>query len=143
MTTKSQSEKPVWWTEEHSSSWERAKAALRRDWEQTKADVSDGGHELNQDASDTVQQMAGKQGIPSGDRPNPERWEDAEPALRYGHGAGLHFVEREWDTELEEELKRSWRDNGDGGTWDRVKATVRRGWESAKFAAASTQVPLL
>jgi hypothetical protein len=32
---------PSWWTDGHTSAWERTKEALHRDWEQTKADVSD------------------------------------------------------------------------------------------------------
>ena len=74
---------PSWWTDSHTSAWERTKEALHRDWEQTKADVSDGGKELNQDVSDTVKQAAGKEPSPPGDRPNvPDSWDRVEPAVR-------------------------------------------------------------
>ncbi len=32
--------RPQWWTDQHTSTWDRVKEALRRDWEQTKADLS-------------------------------------------------------------------------------------------------------
>jgi DNA repair exonuclease SbcCD ATPase subunit len=56
---------PRWWTDQHTSGWEKVKLAFQRDWEQTKADFSmDGGRELNQGAGDTIAQAAGKQPIP-------------------------------------------------------------------------------
>jgi hypothetical protein len=146
--TSTQAKNPHWWTEDHSSSWERVKAALRRDWEQTKADVSHAGHDLDQDAKDTIQQAAGKQPIPPGNMANPPAsWEEAEPALRYGHGARLYYSsqragDRDWDPELESSLKEHWEASGNAGPWERVKAAVRRGWDSAKLTAASTHVPL-
>jgi uncharacterized protein len=46
--------------------------ALKRDWEQTKADVPGlDGKDLHQDVSDTVRQAAGKQAIPPKGKPNP------------------------------------------------------------------------
>lgn len=52
---------------------ERAKQALKRDWEQTKHDFNgDAGRELNQDAGDTVKQSVGKTAVPPLDRPNHE-----------------------------------------------------------------------
>jgi hypothetical protein len=45
--------------------------ALKRDWEQTKHDVSKKkGEELNQDAGDTVAQAVGKKPLPPPDVPN-------------------------------------------------------------------------
>jgi hypothetical protein len=127
---------PTWWNDNHSSAWERTKEALRRDWEQTKADVSDGGHELNQNVGDTVKQSAGKQPIPPGNMPNPasaserDTWNDVEPALRYGYGARHHYGSQDWNDDLERKLRKDWDDTGDPSAWERVKAAVRRGWES-------------
>jgi hypothetical protein len=119
------------------SDWERAKEALRRDWEQTKADVSDGGQELDQDAGDTIKQAAGKQPIPPANTPNPpDSWNDMEPAVRYGYGARQHYTGSDWDDELERKLRTDWESTGGDSTWDRVKAAVRRGWDSVKRAAA-------
>jgi hypothetical protein len=128
---------PSWWNDSHSSAWERSKAALRRDWEQTKADVSDGGHELNQDAGDTVKQASGKQRIPTGNVPNPpDSWDEAEDAVRYGYGARQHYAKEDWNDDLEARLKKDWDSSGREGTWDRFKSSVRRGWNSVKRAAA-------
>ena len=56
---------PAWWTEKHASDWDHVKAALERDWEQTKADFSkNGGQNLNQNAADTVKQSVGSEPIP-------------------------------------------------------------------------------
>ena len=135
---------PSWWNDSHVSGWDRTKEALRRDWEQTKADFTDGGHELNQDVGDTVKQASGKQRIPGGNAPNPpdaddfEDFDRAEPALRYGYGARSYYSsDSDWNDRLETKLRSDWESAGNGaGSWDRIKAAVRRGWESAKRKAA-------
>lgn len=56
-----------------SEGTERAKEALRRDWEQTKADVPGlEGTELDQDVDDTVNQAMGQEPIPPPNQPNPD-----------------------------------------------------------------------
>src|SRR5262245_35788154 len=60
----SETKQPNWWTSEHSSAWDRTKEAIRRDWEQTKADFSKNKKDLNQDVDDTLKQAAGKEPIP-------------------------------------------------------------------------------
>jgi len=120
---------PKWWSPEHQSAWDRIKAAFRRDWEQTKADVSDGGHELGQDVGDTVGQAAGTKPIPPGNLPN---FDEIEPALRYGYAAHEHYGTTDWDDRVEGKLKEEWNDLKSGRTWDEVKRAVRRGWDKAK-----------
>lgn len=134
---------PSWWNDSHLSGWDRTKEALRRDWEQTKADLTDGGRELNQDVGDTLKQASGKQRIPGANVPNPpdaddlEDFSSAEPALRYGYGARHYYGGSEWDDHVETKLRQDWESAGnESGTWERVKRAVRRGWESAKRAAA-------
>ncbi len=137
MTDSQKYKNPSWWTDNHSSGWERTKEALRRDWEQTKADVSDSGRELNQDVGDTVKQAAGKQPIPPGNTPNaPDSWDDVEPAVRYGYGARQHYTSEEWNDDVESRLRKDWDSSSSGSSWDRVKNAVRRGWDSVKRAAA-------
>lgn len=126
---------PTWWNSAHTSGWERTKDALRRDWEQTKADLSKGGHDLNQDVGDTVKQSMGKEPIPPGNRRNPpsstrQDWDEYEPAVRYGFGARHHYGAQEWNDDLEKKLRKDWDDGGQPSTWERMKAAVRRGWES-------------
>lgn len=132
--TQSEFKKPAWWNQEHESGWERTKDALKRDWEQTKADVSKKGQELNQDAGDTVKQAMGKEAIPPDGVPNADSWGSNEPALRYGYGARQYFSESEWNDDLEGKLRTDYEQSGQSGAWDKVKGAVRRGWESVKKA---------
>jgi hypothetical protein len=124
---------PKWWNEEHESTWGRVKAAMKRDWEQTKADMSSKGRELDQDVGDTVKQAAGKQPIPPLSQPNIEDddWKRAEEGYRYGVGARSQYGSQysQWDERLEGKLRDDWGETKSGSTWDEVKASVRRGWE--------------
>ena len=43
---------PKWWNDKHASAWDRIKEALHRDWEQTKADFSSKGQDLDQGVGD-------------------------------------------------------------------------------------------
>ena len=124
---------PKWWKPEHNNAWDRVKGALKRDWEQTKADVSSKGKELNQNVGDTVKQAAGKQPIPPAGEPNSE-WNKAENSYRYGVGAREQYGSdhKDWNDRLESKLKEEWMDLKDGTTWDEAKNFVRRGYERAK-----------
>jgi len=56
---------PAWWNDAYTSDWDRVKEALRRDWEQTKADFSIGhAVDLNQNVADTIKQAVGDQPVP-------------------------------------------------------------------------------
>lgn len=48
----------------------KVKEALKRDWEQTKHDITRKGPDLDQDVGDTVKQAAGKEPIPPPSMPN-------------------------------------------------------------------------
>ena len=130
---------PNWWNEKHEGTWDRIKGAMKRDWEQTKADVSSKGQELNQDVGDTVKQMAGKQAVPPPNMPNPpdrdddDKWEAVEPAHRYGVGARSQY-NAEWDDKLESKLSSEWTElKGDAKRkWEDVKGYVRRGYDYDK-----------
>ena len=126
---------PKWWNEEHESTWTRVKAAMKRDWEQTKADVSSKGRDLDQDVGDTVKQAMGKQPIPPLSQPNRDEdddWNRAEEGYRYGVGARSQYGSAEWDDRLESKLREEWGDMKSGRTWDEVKASVRRGWDRVR-----------
>jgi hypothetical protein len=63
---------PTWWTGQEDSIWDRIKQALKRDLEQTKADLSmPTGRELHQTALDTVKQALGLEPLPLPHQPNP------------------------------------------------------------------------
>jgi hypothetical protein len=132
---------PQWWTDEHTSSWERVKHALQRDWEQTKGDLADNGVDLNQGATDTIRQAVGKQDIPPDGFPNPgprhgspADWATLEPALRFGHGARQHYADRDWNAELTTQLRTDWESGEQESTWESAKAGVERGWHSVRRA---------
>jgi len=59
-----------------------------------------------------------------------ERYEDYEPAYRYGHelSSDERYRGREWD-EMEPEVRRDWESRYPGSAWERFKAAVRHGWE--------------
>jgi len=128
---------PLWWTNDHSSSWERARQALRRDWEQTKGDLADTGVDLNQGALDTLRQAVGSQPIPVDHLPNPgprHDWAMFEPALRYGHGAALHYRDADWNETIRQRLRREWEESGQRSTWESMKEGIERGWHSVRRA---------
>ena len=115
------SSNPRWWREEHTSAWTRIKEALRRDWEQTKHDFSKkSGAELHQNAGDTVKQMAGKEPVGT--------FDEHEPAMRYGFGAGRQYADQDFD-QHEGILRREWDDMKSGRMWNDVRSHVRRGWD--------------
>jgi hypothetical protein len=130
---------PKWWSEEHDSTWDRVKAAMKRDWEQTKADITRKGPDLEQDVDDTVKQAMGKQPIPPGNMPvheshrdvDDDDWSRAELGYRYGVGARSQYGREhpQWDDNLERKLRTEWSETNERDTWDEVKAAVRRGWD--------------
>ena len=130
---------PTWWKDEHTSGWERVKAALKRDWEQTRHDFSKkSAPDLHQSVGDTVKQAVGKEAIPPAYAPNEghaaQSWDHDEPALRYGYGAEQNYRSQHtaWDDHVETKLSQEWTDLKTGRTWQESRDTVRRGWEAGK-----------
>ena len=65
---------PTWWTGQPDSTWDRVREALRRDWEQTKANLGfSTGWDLRQDATHTIKQVLGWEKLPLPHQPNPRR----------------------------------------------------------------------
>jgi hypothetical protein len=130
---------PAWWSEEHTSAWERVKAAFKRDWEQTKHDLTRSkGRDLDQDVPDTVKQAVGAEPIPEGGRPNAKRsddedWERIEQPARFGFGARRQFdKDGEWNDQVETRLRDEWNKLGTSERWEQARARVQSGWERAK-----------
>ena len=127
---------PKWWNDEHESTWSRVKSAMKRDWEQTKADLSSKGKDLDQDAGDTVKQAMGKQPVPPMNQPNKnnDEWDQMEEGVRYGVGARSQYgaEHTEWNDRLEGKLSEEWRDIKSGRSWDEVRHGVRRGWDRVR-----------
>lgn len=102
------------------------KEALRRDWEQTRNDLSGGraGKDLNQNLDDTVAQAAGNRTIPPRDTPNPldgpelaRKVENAQRAMR--------AAERTFETESHDAARRLVPD------WSTAERPVRFGYSAA------------
>jgi hypothetical protein len=119
---------PKWWTNEHESSWDRVKAAIKRDWDQTKHDVGAKKPDTNQNVKDTVKQAAGKESIPPRGQPV---YDDVEPAYRFGYGARSYYGRRypKWDNNLESELRRDWSETYPDDDWDTQARYIRSGWD--------------
>jgi hypothetical protein len=119
---------PSWWTSENDSSWERVKAAFKRDWDQTKHDLGGKQPDTDQDVDDTVKQAAGKQPIPPRGQPV---YENAAPAYRFGYGARSHYGKKypTWNADLERELRKDWTTTNAGTNWDEYSPYVRKGWD--------------
>lgn len=121
---------PTWWSTDYDSAWERTKAALQRDWDQTKHDLGGNEPDTNQQLSDTVKQAAGKQPIPPRHEP---AFEEFEPAYRFGYGARSHYgIEYpEWDDELETALRKDWEESNPGRrtSWEQDREAIQYGWD--------------
>ena len=56
------------------------------------------------------------------------RYEDYEPAYRWGFENAESYRGRQWDA-AEPDLRRDWERGNPGGDWERFKDAVRRGWD--------------
>jgi len=128
--------RPNWWQEENvGSTWERVKAAVVRDWQQTKHDLHAGGHELHQDIQDTVKQAAGSERIPSDGGMNPAKvigeLSEAEMPIGYGYGARSHYGQQfqGWNEDVEDQLRSEWESGKPPARWEQVREQVKYGFE--------------
>jgi len=107
--------------------------------------LADNGVDLNQGACDTIRQALGAQPIPKDDLPNPgprhpphpphgatNAWPALESAIRYGHGARLHYQGHDWNENLTARLRSEWEGSHESSSWDEVKVGVERGWHSVE-----------
>jgi hypothetical protein len=121
---------PTWWTKENDSSWENVKAAMKRDWDQTKHDLGGKEPDTNQKTGNTVRQAEGKEAIPPRHQP---AYDEGEPASRFGHGARTKYGKEHqaWNDGLENRLKSEWEqiEPSRKQTWMQDRAAIRYGWE--------------
>lgn len=141
------SNEPRWWTDAHHGDWALLREALRREWEEEERRA-----ELTQDVDSASELTLGTvrfwtrepSQVPvdlAADVPDddfePLTFEAIEPWLRYGVGARRQYPEYSvWTDELEARLRRDWAEANDERAWETVREYVRRGWESARNAAA-------
>jgi len=119
---------PKWWNQQNESSWERVKAAFKRDWDQTKHDFGGNEPDTDQDVDDTVKQAAGKQRIPARGQPT---YEETKDAYRFGYGARSQYGSqyKHWDDRLASRLEADWRETYADRDWARYRESIRRGWD--------------
>lgn len=117
-----------WDTRYPGGTWDRMKSAVRRGWERTKDAVTpdstaprqlsafDDGY-YRRDWQTNYSSLGG-------------RYEDYEPAYRYGYGLrdDPRYANRDWSA-IEPDIRRDYETRYPGGTWERMKAAVRRGWD--------------
>jgi hypothetical protein len=141
---------PSWWKDTHTSVWERVKGAMKRDWEQTKADVhlndgassrhvpsptylNDAGTDLNQDIVHTLKQVVGIEIIPPqgvAHRESGDVFSTAEPAYRYGVGLSTqHATQEDWSQDFEVTVAEEWIQLDMEQPWEEAKTHVQRGFE--------------
>jgi len=60
------------------------------------------------------------------------RYEDYEPAYRYGHGlaSDSRYAGRPWD-DIEPDVRADWERSNPGSAWERFEASVRHAWARA------------
>jgi hypothetical protein len=121
---------PKWWNNEYDSSWERTKAAFKRDWDQTKHDFGGKEPDTNQNVNNTVKQASGNEAIPPRRQPT---YEDLEPAYRFGHGAKNHYGDKysDWDNDLETTLRSDWETANPSRkqTWMQDRDAIKHAWD--------------
>lgn len=125
---------PKWWTDQHTQNWDRIKDQQRKDWESASAASSGVVHADTDMSKHKPGAQAGQTGAQTGTPGTQVKWNDAESAMRYGHGAQSQYGKEhhEWNDSLEGKLKQEWLDLKSGKTWQEVKDAVRRGFESGR-----------
>jgi hypothetical protein len=61
-------------------------------------------------------------------------WPSIQAAVRYGHGARLHYKDDDWDEKLTARLRSEWQASNQPNGWDEMKEAVKRGWHSVRRA---------
>jgi hypothetical protein len=107
----------TWYTDKHTSSWERIKAAFANDWEQTKRDFgSKSARDLDQDVDDTVKQAMGTD----------DAFENREQAFRFGYAAQSQYRDKypKWNDELDSRLREDYE-----GDYQSDRSYIRHAYE--------------
>jgi len=85
---------PNWWNEQvHGSAWDRVKAAMQRDWEQTKNDFTPGAPDLNQDVDDTIKMATGNAPIPPPGAVTPPSKSEVKDEIKEGNKEIKELIE--------------------------------------------------
>src|SRR5580700_7365086 len=119
---------PKWWNKQNESTWERVKAAFKRDWDQTKHDLGGQQPDTHQRVVNTLKQAAGEEPIPPRGTPT---YEETEDAFLFGFGARSQYDKYYpvWDVRLEAQLEQDWRQTYNDRDWVNYRESIRRGWD--------------
>ncbi|WP_101925036.1 MULTISPECIES: hypothetical protein [Luteimonas] len=130
---------------ERTRDWGESEESLKRDWETTRGESRLGWEDARgavRDAWDRTDrtydtyERSDKYHAESFERAEyrdaDARFEDYQPAYRYGTHARSRYSDRDWDDALEAELGRDWetRRGNSALTWDRAKAAVQDAYVS-------------
>ena len=124
---------PAWWQDDHEGGWQRVRSAMKRDWEQTKADLTAGrkGADLNQNVGDTVGQALGKQATPGPSTPNAMNAAELETHVRKAARSQDREAAR-WAKDAEKAIDKSQAEAGPYGRgWEQAEAPIRYGYGAA------------
>lgn len=109
-------------SKEDLSAWERVKAAMANDWEQTKSDFgSDSARDMNQDIDDTVKQAIGTKNA----------FENNEQAFRFGYTSGQKYgaAYPKWGKDIDAKLRSEYT-----GDYASDKRYIRHAYEYSRRA---------
>jgi hypothetical protein len=133
---------PVWWTVQHTLVWEEHMPALRASFEQ-RAGEQNRTRIASQGPDDAVFQRQAATprnvdvehayAIADNGWEVGTSWEQLEPGLRYGVGARAQYPQHPaWNGEIEALLRDEWCKANEPSTWEKVKRSVRHGFESIR-----------
>ncbi len=126
---------PTWWEDSHESGWQRARSAMRRDWDQTKSDFTAGrkGADLNQNVGDTVAQALGKKAIPGPNTPNPMTPQESMRHVRNAAKRMDHEAER-WAKDAEKAIDKTLTEKtAEAHRWEDAERPIRYGYGAASY----------
>jgi hypothetical protein len=106
-----------WYNDKQMGTWDRIKAALANDWEQTKHDFgSKKARDLDQDVDDTLKQAAGSDNA----------FENHEQAFRFGYAAQSQYSKQypSWNDELDARLRSDYH-----GDYDADRDYIRHAYQ--------------
>jgi hypothetical protein len=132
---------PAWWSSRHAALWEACLPDLRRDLlARRELQASERVARLGPDDA-LVQRhpttprnvsVERASAVPDDSWEVGTAWDQSEPALRFGVGARVQYARFEvWSEDLAALLREDWYAKQAPGTWERMKRTVRLGFETA------------
>lgn len=111
-----------WWKADYDAGFERAKEALRLDWEQQNRGPRRDNGEPSSHGLAQRPPAPGKKSHP----------EASDEAFRFGYGARQHFTERAWNDRLEQDLRRDY-----SGDFSGDRDCIRFAYQNATVAGPS------